>query len=419
MTERNNRRDLPARCDSHPLADDRLRSSKGTPSVYFCPNRGVAHTASGGFYLRPSRFEAVYNTATLNPTLLKNMILRQGVHRPRSLDLVNIPLRKEAVRELHRLSVIKQLQHSTFVRSVALLDQLLSSAPLDILDYKIVLRTTLNLASKLSESEGKFLTVSQLAHDLHGEYHKETIAKWEVNIYSALGWTLNVVTAHDFANFFLWQGVVSEREMEQLVQGKDTGVQALVNCLEILVTFILDITLMEFGFYRFTPSGLAASAVAIARDTLGLPRWTSELKEITDMDLDKHERCLKSLADLLEVSGAGNVLSNTARRYFAGEVPIHPVPHPDTVAPGEENTSSYAPTGNEWDSPLSSHRTPATQAFQLREVAIVSTPLPSPHRYCPPHRPTPPEAGLPRLSRPQAHLGRTGPRTNRIRKMRH
>jgi hypothetical protein len=420
MTERNHWRDLPIRCDSHPPAYDRLQNSKGTPNVYYCPNRGIAHTVSGGAFLRPSRFEAVYNTATLNPTLLKNMILRQGVHRPRSLELVNIPLRKEAVRELHRLSVEEKLQHSTFVRSVALLDQLLSSTPLDILDYKIVLRTTLNLASKLCESDGKSLTVSQLAHKFRGEYHKETIAKWEVNIYSALGWTLNVVTAHDFANFFLWQGVATEREMEHLAQGRDTDAKDLMNCLEVLVTFILDVTLMEFGFYRFTPSGLAASAVATARETLGLFRWTSELKEITDMDLEKHERCLNSLAELLKVSGAGVALNNIVRRYFAGEVRLNQVPRPETPVPVEENTSSYAPTGTVWDSPLSNYRSPFPEALLVLEVAVVSTPSPNtPFRHRQPHPPTPQMAGLPSLSKAQASLGKTGPRTNRIRKMRH
>lgn len=433
MSKRISRRNLQARCASHPLPKHRLRKSIRAPNVYFCPNRGTAHTATGGSFLRPSRFEAVYNTATLNSTLLTNMILRQGVHHPRSQRYVNFGLRAEALKELHQLSVQFGLQHSTFARAVALYDYYISITPPETLDYTVVLRTTLNLASKLSESERRCFTASQLAGDLEGRYHTEVLGRWEVRIFSALGWTLNVVTAHDFANFFLWQGVAGEWEMNRLARGNNILAQALVNCLEALVTYILDLALLEYGFYRFTPLGMAASAVALARKAIGLPHWTSELKQITDLDLGKHDGCLKLLAAFIEFKDSGVIIHDAVRRTFAGEVGLSPVrptfvpeprprpaPQPNTPAPVEEDTSGYAPMGTEQGSPLSIHRSPVPQVFVPQGIAIVSIPFPCPpfHNYQV-HRPTPRAAGLPRLRRLAGGLRRTGPRGNRIREMRH
>lgn len=325
------RRDLAARCVLHPLVEEEGRSySTDATEAFFCRNCGLAFTNSAGFFLRPNRFEGMGSPAAPHDILFQNMILRQTTHRPLSSEHVNQPLRLQAIKGLWELTGEFGLQKMTFVRAVALLDKFLSCGPVNPLDYNLVMFITLNLAWKFGEQKPNKLTVPNIAHFLPGSYGSQEVALWEIHIIAALGWNMDVQTAHDFANYFMWQGVATTPDVERLARLNDTDPATLLDCLDDLVTQILDITLTNFGFYRYKPVGLAASAIATARELLGMSPWTNDLKVTTTFSLDDLTHCSAKLRQLINQDDTKVLITAVLARYqlIGLEDPVGHAPWP-------------------------------------------------------------------------------------------
>lgn len=340
MTASNHcRRDLTTRCLSHPFVEERSRSSSLTGSgAFFCRNCGLAYTPSAGYLLRPLRFEGVGSPSAPHSVLFNNMILRQRAHIPLSSEHINPGLRLEAIRKLYSLSGSYGLQKTTFVRAVALLDKFLSFAPLNPFDYYLVTFIILNLACKFGEQKPNTLSLSSIAELFPGSYGKEDVAMWEVHITSALGWNLDVQTAHDFANYFMWQGTATTADVESRPNPKSIDTDALLECLDALVTQVLDITLVDFRFYHYTPVALAASAIAMARELVGMTPWSVELRETTTFSMDTIGGCLKVVRLLIGQRDNLPMVSSILTRYHL-EVPTCFLPRP-TIANSDGSSPS-------------------------------------------------------------------------------
>lgn len=358
MTASNHcRRDLTTRCLSHPIVDEKTRNCSLTGSgAFFCRNCGLAYTPSAGYLLRPVRFEGVGSPSAPHSVLFNNMILRQQAHLPLSSEHINPGLRLEAIRKLYALSGTYGLQKTTFVRAVALLDKFLSFAPLDPFDYYLVTFIILNLACKFGEQKPNTLSLSNIADFFPGSYAREDVAMWEVHITSALQWKLDVQTAHDFANYFMWQGTATTDDVESRPNPKSIDTDALLECLDALVIQVLDITLVDFRFYHYKPASLAAAAIALARELVGMTPWSAELRETTTFSMDSIGGCLKVVRLLIGQKDILPMVSAILTRYHLA-VPAGYLdrPRPTRVDGSSASRSTRLPNPADPSSPMTSN----------------------------------------------------------------
>lgn len=412
------RRDLTTRCLSHPFVEDRSRSSSQSGSgAFFCRNCGLAYTPSAGYLLRPVRFEGVGSPSAPHSVLFNNMILRQRAHVPLSSEHINPGLRLEAIRHLYILSGTYKLQKTTFVRAVALLDKFLSFAPLDPFDYYLVTFIILNLACKFGEQKPNTLSLTSIAELIPGSYGKEDVANWEIQITSALGWKLDVQTAHDFANYFMWQGTATNADVASRPNPKAIETDALLECFDALVTQVLDITLVDFRFYHYTPVALAAAAIAMARELVGMSPWSAELRDTTTFSMDTIGGCLKVVRLLIGQKENLPMVSSILTRYHLtipdgfielsnpvkveGCAPSHPTPRLAQENPVSPSTDDHDTSGPA--SPRIS--APVARVSQKASREDLNSPPVLPSRIKRIRK----DASVPSLSR----TGRTAPRTPR------
>ena len=328
MTESNHfQRDFSPRCISHPLVESRISLVSNATGSAFCKNCGLAYSRSAGFFLRPSRFDGIRSPSVPHSILFSNMILRQKTNRPTSADHINPAFRKSAVQGLLRLSEKFSMEKTTFVRAVALMDKFLSCNPTAAEQYSIVMIITLNLACKFGESQETPLTNSRISQFFSGALGNDDVGAWEIYIIEKLDWKLDVQTAHDFANYFMWQGVVTQADATRLshFNPNDSDYEGLLRCLDDLVTTILDLTLLDFRFYRYTPVGLALSAIALSRELLGLSPWTPDLKDTTTFSFDAIKGCLDVLRQMTATEAHQQFIQQVLTRYQVtpDKDPIH------------------------------------------------------------------------------------------------
>lgn len=287
------------RCESHRVDNHTSFCSSLDLTPSFCRHCGLAYTPSTGFLLRPDCVDGICTPLATHSVMFHNMIAKQRTHIPLSSEHISHALRLIAVRQLYSLSCSLGFQKITFIRAVTLLDKFLSIAPLNPNHYNMVSMVVLNLACKFGEQWPKNLTLTKICELLKGTYELQEIAMWEIHIMSVLGWNADVKTAHDFAHFFLWQGMVTMQDVDSRGGPDSLRADSLLDCLYLLVVQILDMALIDFGFYHYTPSALAASAIAVARELLGLKVWHSTLTLTTTFTLEMINGCLKVVRQLV------------------------------------------------------------------------------------------------------------------------
>lgn len=407
------RRDLATRCHSHPLMPKVSLTSGSTITAHFCKNCGIAFTSAAGFYLRPSRFDSACNPPAPHSNLLRNMVLRQKINRPLSTEHIQPSLRLESIKWLQSLADRFGLQKTTFARAVALMDKFLSLGHLDPLDYNLVMILTLNLACKLSERESHTFTITQICQLLSGSYDADTVGLREVDIMRTLGWNLDVQTSHDFALYFIWRGVATSHDVNALTGTNDTDSTAIMDCLDQLVVKVLDLTLVDFRFYRYTPVGLAASAIAFARETMGMSPWSSDLRAVTDFNLDCLKGCLDVIRQLACIKAANSALRSILVRY---EMDPHSRTSEtaDLMVQGERSPAGSPVSAAVPNAPCSQPSPISLLASPLRVIALVPSISTQPNV---PRGTRRSSTKLPHF-RGRYSLGRTGPRHARIRKLR-
>lgn len=261
----------------------------------FCRKCGIAMVPRG-WMQRPLRFQRqCYSPATAH-LVLGSMLSRQHFNKPTTDQFIQPPLRRNTLKCLLELRDRFGISQLTFAKALGIMDKFISENRVEDFDYNIIMVTAHNLASKLNEKREKILTTETIHRNFQDTLSLDEVQNWEIRMLSALDWNVNLVTASDFADFYLSLGVVGEFEEPvalKALQGYDANI--LLECIDELVDYVLQSTCNEFGFYSFESSQLAGSAIALVRQFVGLEPWSSDLETITKVSFAAIENCFPLL----------------------------------------------------------------------------------------------------------------------------
>jgi G2/mitotic-specific cyclin-B, other len=149
-----------------------------------------------------------------------------------------------------------KLRHETLFLTVNILDRYLAVQKVNRQRLQLVGVVSLMLAAKYEEIYPP--EVRDYVYICDNAYTREQIVKMEQMILSSLNFRLTVPTPRSFLKRFC-----------KAAQGDSK--------LLLLVSYLLELTLVEFAFLKYTPSILCAACTSVALQLSGKAAWTPTL----------------------------------------------------------------------------------------------------------------------------------------------
>ena len=192
--------------------------------------------------------------------------------------------------EVHR---VFKLVPETLYMTVSLLDRFLAKRDVVRGKLQLIGVTSMWLASKSVEIYPP--EVRDFVYICDKVYSREEIISQEAQVLDALGWEMDKPHAHTFLTHLL-QASAKPLKLTHLAQ------------------YLLELSLQKYHMLRFLPPTLAASAVYLARKTMGLLAWTPELAQRTCCTVEFIMPCVRDL-HALHKAAAGDMLSSVRKKY--------------------------------------------------------------------------------------------------------
>lgn len=201
-------------------------------------------------------------------------------HRPASHYMerlqtdVNPSMRAILVDWLNEVAQEYHLKTETLHLAVNLIDRFLSSYVVNRSRLQLVGVTGMLIASKYEEIMPP--TVDEFVYITDNTYNRDDLLKLEGVMLNTLRFEITAVTIADFLPRFLLAANADHR-------------------LAYLAHYIVELTLQDYHFLNFLPSMMAASAVALALHTVGLPAWSPTLQYYTRYSPSDIRTCVAEL----------------------------------------------------------------------------------------------------------------------------
>jgi len=171
-----------------------------------------------------------------------------------------------------------KLQTETLHLAVNYIDRFLSYMAVQRAKLQLVGAACMFIAAKYEEIYPP--DVSEFVYITDDTYSKRQVLRMEHLVLRVLDFELSVPTPLVFLN----KMVLMEPEVEEKEK------------LSALSAYLAELSLVEGeSFLRFSPSLVAAASVALARHSLNLEAWTSNLQENTGYSLDDMKECFVNL----------------------------------------------------------------------------------------------------------------------------
>lgn len=178
-------------------------------------------------------------------------------------EYVDRHMRRVAVSWLVEVAGEFRLHQETLFLSVALLDRFLSTQAIERRILQLVCTTCMFLAAK--HEEELVPSVAEFTSIADNCFTKEDLLRMEGVVLDALGFRLNVPTAHEFLQLYLQGcGPVQKRT-------------------RALTAYALELTLLDYTFVRHPPSVVAAAVLLYASLHQGEPHVSERLRSLTGM----------------------------------------------------------------------------------------------------------------------------------------
>lgn len=177
-----------------------------------------------------------------------------------------------------------KLVPDTLYLTVNLIDRFLSQNHIPKQRLQLLGVTCMLIASKYEEIIAPRL--EEFCFITDNTYTREEVLKMESQVLNFLHFQLSIPTTKTFLRRFIQAAQASYK----------------VSCLELefLANYLAELTLLEYGFLRFRPSLVAASAVFLARWTLNQSEhpWNSTLEHYTSYKASELKCTVLALEDL-------------------------------------------------------------------------------------------------------------------------
>ncbi|KAM0011474.1 putative cyclin domain-containing protein [Helianthus debilis subsp. tardiflorus] len=161
-----------------------------------------------------------------------------------------------------------RLGAETFHLTVTLIDRYLSKMYIEKQRLQLLGITCMLIASKYEETSAP--RVEDFCFITDGTYTRKEVLDMEHEVLNVLGFNLSVATVNKF--------------LRRFIIAAQSSYKSPVVELEYLAKYLAELTLVEYGFLRFLPSLIAASAVFLAKWTLDQIEhpWNPTLEHYTN-----------------------------------------------------------------------------------------------------------------------------------------
>lgn len=185
---------------------------------------------------------------------------------------INHSMRSILVDWLVEVSQEYRLDAQTLFMAVSYIDRFLSEMSVQRGKLQLVGVTAMLLASKYEEIYPP--AVDEFVYITDNTYSRDQILKMEHLILKVLKFDMGGVTAFSFYQRYI-----------KLTKADDT--------VRFLSMYLMELTLQDGErFLKHSPSVIAASAIAVARYTMGLPYWPEELSQSSPLPMESVKECV-------------------------------------------------------------------------------------------------------------------------------
>ncbi|OUZ99665.1 Cyclin [Macleaya cordata] len=224
------------------------------------------------------------------PDIYSNLRVSELIRRPCSNFMETLQrditqsMRGILIDWLVEVSEEYKLASDTLYLTVYFIDRILSQSYIERQRLQLLGITCMLIASKYEEICAP--RVEEFCFITDNTYTREEVLKMESQVLNYLGFQLSAPTARTFLRRFLQAAHASYK----------------VPCVELdfLAYYLAELTLVDYGFLKFLPSLIAASAVFLARWTLDQSSypWNSTLEHYTSYKTSDLKAAVIALQDL-------------------------------------------------------------------------------------------------------------------------
>jgi cyclin A len=232
-------------------------------------------------------------------SIAKYLVVSQNNHRPSQLYLeerqteVNQQMRSILIDWLNEVTEEFKLKAETFCLAVNFVDRYLSAITVKRNRLQLLGVVCLLIASKIHEIVPP--SVDEFSYITDNTYTREEVIRMELTVLNELRYDVSVVTAKDFVGIYL----------------KAAGAD---NVACVLADYLVELTLQEYTFLRWSPSIVAASAVVLALFTVESKCWSEELSRCVQHQPRELNECLQDIHRVFQ-NAPRNVLQAVREKY--------------------------------------------------------------------------------------------------------
>lgn len=238
--------------------------------------------------------------------MMQAMIENQVNNRYFNQNAPHLKYRETVV--LWLIDTVQKLNYkkATMYLAVSYFDAINSLSLVNIDQVKLVAFVCLYLAAKLEQKHGEIPVISDCLALFENQFSRKDFETCEALIFKMLKYRLNAVTPFHFLSYFLTKDIVLAEECESL-NGDDFPAFKQRFVLESFK--LLERSLMNYDFYRYTSLAVAAAVVAAMRNRLSMrTAWNKHLEDLTMVSYESIGSCTFSILELLDEQSPGGAL---------------------------------------------------------------------------------------------------------------
>ncbi len=203
-----------------------------------------------------------------------------------TLTELEISQRKKLVDWMCDIGDTLKLAPETVHRAVLYIDHIMCENRLEEKELQDIALICMLLSGKLTERDPAIERIISFFRKKMGD-PKLDLMRYEVQVMSHLNWDLQGVTAMEFIQFFIPQGIVFTNDVIGCVAANEQSAKSLRQYVE----FFADMCLQEYSFIQYDPLLLAAGIIAAGRKTLKFSKaWGKELEVLTTVPQKEAEK---------------------------------------------------------------------------------------------------------------------------------
>lgn len=202
---------------------------------------------------------------------------------------------------------------ATLSLSVHLLDLLSQTIKSTRIDCRLLALMCVSLASKLHESQDKYLTIDLIEEFFSNKYTKDDIYKCETLVFAQLKFNVRHMTSYEALCSFLAKGVVCFDDVKDLKSQEDK--EKLVSKVELKALEVNFKMLFAHEMHCYASGVVAAAIVSCSRTSKGLTPWSDSLKINTGFSQMDIQDCIAIVQQVLSSPTATDESNSTSNTF--------------------------------------------------------------------------------------------------------